>query len=57
MITFWALIWKESKTYNDTKFCKEAETIIVVDIWPISVIPKSDEANCEIVTKLVTYFF
>ena len=27
------LIWKVSKTYNDIKFCKEAKTIIVVDMW------------------------
>ena len=34
MITlFVALIWKASKTYNDIKFCKEAKTLIVVDIW------------------------
>ena len=29
--SFWAL--KNSKTYNDTKYCKEAKTIIDVDIW------------------------
>ena len=27
------LIWNISKTYNDIKFCKEAKTIIVVDMW------------------------
>ena len=32
MIT-WELIWKALKTYNDIRFCKEAKTIIVVDVW------------------------
>ena len=31
--SFGVLIWKASKTYNDIKFCKEAKTIIVVDVW------------------------
>ena len=31
--TFGALIWNTTKTYNDIKICKEAKTIIVVDIW------------------------
>ena len=31
--SFVALNWKASKTYNYIKFCKEAKTIIVVDIW------------------------
>ena len=27
------MIWKASKISNDIKFCREAKTIIVVDIW------------------------
>ena len=33
-----ALIWKASKTYNDVRFCKEAKTIIFVDVWSNSLI-------------------
>ena len=31
-------IWKASNTYNDIEFCKEAKTIIIVDIWSNSLI-------------------
>ena len=38
--SFRALIWKESKTYDDIKFCKEAKMIIVVYIWSNSLSKK-----------------
>ena len=38
--SFWTLIWKASRTYNDRKFCKEPNTIIVFDKWFKSQIEK-----------------
>ena len=33
--SFGALIWKASKTYNSVKFCTEAKTIIVVNMYMV----------------------
>ena len=33
MILFCALIWNATKPNNDITFCKDAQTIIIVDIW------------------------
>ena len=45
--SFGTLIWKVSKTYSDMKFCKEAKTIIVVEIWLNSL--SNEEGPCLII--------